>query len=675
MGHHVRRTIVEQAKGLVGKEVARAATDNWQLPDTQEEINEQAEAALRDLFPRIPNFDKQIIIEHSFRKVGLKFLALADFGSKLTGHFIQGQGYGKPKVGTSELPLYRRVQLAVLAHIRHTHTRYDQLLKEVDWYTARKTVEETCLDILVKWRGDEETGRDQLDDILREVVVISDDSDSDDSDDSDDDGDEISNDDDYFPEFQGAGPVSTVAEPTGAGTILQVQQPTLKRQRKAKAKSNRISKQLWKGAAKPKKQAGTKKNKRGFKRYEAVQKRWEEAVHRNRHAHNAEAASHASLDKMPSPSAQQRPSVEIMSPMPRLDPMRDNREHRISQQVHGEGREYGHRIRPDEVSAANYHREEHSYASRVDSDIGRSEAVVIGRRVARFPTDSRAAPAPEKFYHHGDLKDFLLPSIEPISPHSRLDAPQSIRRGIRVEPVHPEQVPAGQTNPPSRQHVPLESRLPEVENHNPPMNHGLRPAMGATTEERIVPRYRLHYESGSRPHSTVEPHEVSRAYRVREPIEDVRHPYAAPMAGNRRVIRIHREPRPGEMWEAEPTRRRQLSPRRLVPYGRASPSLPFGATEHRRIEYRGASASGFQPQPQILPPGPSRPLFYEVRSPAQAGSWHGSTFVRPAPFPAAQPQVLEGSHDVLVRRPIQEPPPFHRVPAEYQHRGRVEVLS
>lgn len=81
MGHHVRRTIVEQAKGLVGKEIARAATDNWQLPDTQEEINEQAEAALRDLFPRIPNFDKQIIIEHSFRKVGLDSLALTDYGS------------------------------------------------------------------------------------------------------------------------------------------------------------------------------------------------------------------------------------------------------------------------------------------------------------------------------------------------------------------------------------------------------------------------------------------------------------------------------------------------------------------------------------------------------------------------------------------------------------------
>lgn len=82
MGHHIRRTIVEQAKALVGKEIARAASDNWQLPETQEEINAQAEAALRDLFPRIPNFDKQMIIEHSFKKVGFEFRALAILGTE-----------------------------------------------------------------------------------------------------------------------------------------------------------------------------------------------------------------------------------------------------------------------------------------------------------------------------------------------------------------------------------------------------------------------------------------------------------------------------------------------------------------------------------------------------------------------------------------------------------------
>lgn len=95
---------------------------------------------------------------------------------------------GKPVVGLQEdLTLSRRVQLAVLAHIRHTHTRYDLLLRETSWENARRVVEPVCLDILVKWRGDEETGRDQLDEVLREIVVI---------DDSDDEGSDAESEDD-----------------------------------------------------------------------------------------------------------------------------------------------------------------------------------------------------------------------------------------------------------------------------------------------------------------------------------------------------------------------------------------------------------------------------------------------------------------------------------------------
>jgi len=61
---------------------------------------------------------------------------------------------------------------------------------------ARKVVEPICLDVLVKWRGDEETGRDQMEEILREVIVLTDSEESDDSseedDSSDDDDDEAS---------------------------------------------------------------------------------------------------------------------------------------------------------------------------------------------------------------------------------------------------------------------------------------------------------------------------------------------------------------------------------------------------------------------------------------------------------------------------------------------------
>lgn len=99
--------------------------------------------------------------------------------------------HGEPTVGLqASIPLSRRVQLAVLAHIRHTHTRYDQLLKETSWMNARKVVEPVCLDVLVKWRGDEETGRDQMDEILREVVIITDSEESDESSEDDDSSDE-----------------------------------------------------------------------------------------------------------------------------------------------------------------------------------------------------------------------------------------------------------------------------------------------------------------------------------------------------------------------------------------------------------------------------------------------------------------------------------------------------
>ncbi|TLS26087.1 hypothetical protein PpBr36_07109 [Pyricularia pennisetigena] len=169
VGHHIRRTIVEQARTSLGQSLEyflETASDKRPepIPETQEEINAQADAALRDLFPRMPNTDRQMVIDRSFRKGGGETVGLA-----------------------ADLTLSRRVQLAVLAHIRHTHTTYDELWRTHGWATARKAIEATCLDFIVKWRGDEETGRDQLDEILREVIVISDSEGSEDEDDEDDD--------------------------------------------------------------------------------------------------------------------------------------------------------------------------------------------------------------------------------------------------------------------------------------------------------------------------------------------------------------------------------------------------------------------------------------------------------------------------------------------------------
>jgi hypothetical protein len=77
----------------------------------------------------------------------------------------------------------RRAQLAVVAHIRHVYTNYDRLLRIGSYQDARSQVEQKCLEMLVGWRGSDENGDRVLEDVIREVVVISDDEDSDDEDD------------------------------------------------------------------------------------------------------------------------------------------------------------------------------------------------------------------------------------------------------------------------------------------------------------------------------------------------------------------------------------------------------------------------------------------------------------------------------------------------------------
>lgn len=73
----------------------------------------------------------------------------------------------------------RRAQLAVVAHIRHVYTNYDRLLKTTSFHEARSQIEEPTLAKLVEWRGDDENGKTVLEDVFREVIVISDDEDAD----------------------------------------------------------------------------------------------------------------------------------------------------------------------------------------------------------------------------------------------------------------------------------------------------------------------------------------------------------------------------------------------------------------------------------------------------------------------------------------------------------------
>jgi hypothetical protein len=128
-------------------------------------INTDAKLAIKDLFPKIPQDDLFTIIKGAFQK-------------------------GQKKVGTAnELPLVRRAQLSVVAHVRHVYTRYDKLLREVGYREARAQVEHPTLRKLVEWRGDDDNtsgdNKHGLEEVMREVIVLSD------AEDSEDDTDDV----------------------------------------------------------------------------------------------------------------------------------------------------------------------------------------------------------------------------------------------------------------------------------------------------------------------------------------------------------------------------------------------------------------------------------------------------------------------------------------------------
>ena len=153
-GHVVGNSYETFLKGYRGRGAPGSEEEGWD----QTTLNTKARDAIKDLFPNIPDNDLYQIIKTAFQK-------------------------GKKRVGTaSELPLARRAQLAVVAHIRHCYTAYDRLLRNGGYHDARGVVEKPTLAKLVEWRGDDENGTKVLEDVFREVVVISDEEDSDDDD-------------------------------------------------------------------------------------------------------------------------------------------------------------------------------------------------------------------------------------------------------------------------------------------------------------------------------------------------------------------------------------------------------------------------------------------------------------------------------------------------------------
>lgn len=602
--------------------------------------------------------------------------------SKLKVCTIQGGTFqGQPVVGmVQSLPLSRRVQLAVLAHIRHNHTRYDRLLKEADYTTARKVVEKHCLDILVRWRGDEETGRDQFDEILREVVVL-----SDDSDESSSDEDEESSTDGSIPGIVDGDTHRTVAVPLRNSDRRHNQQLAKTPRLDQPQAHNPPRTPAERGSGQRRKHPGSKRANRGFKRYQAVAKRWEEAVDRNRYVQNEEPAPHSiSMGRVPSQAPQRPPSVEIISPghraeMPRIDHMA-----RAPQPYHGTSQEHRQFGCPNGVFAANL---DAGFSMPLDSrprlaqnpgpDSAPSESAVVGRRVGRFPVDShnRTNSAPQRRYPE-DLKDYLVPSIEPVSPHSGTDVPQFVRQVIRGEPRGPGQVPAGQAISSVPHPMPLDGRARDADFYhtNPPMVvDGPRSALFSRTgqQQAVTPRECYSLREAQPGLALGASEQARRVYRVREPMENTRHRHEAPVITTRRVVRVHREARPAEDWGSEPVRVRERSP-----HSRAVPLETYGKAEPRRVVYREASASRFEdraPNP-ALAPSSAHPPYYEIHRAQPTGFWHGSTYIRPESLGPIRPPAPSGYHDLPTWHSFQEVAPVQRAPVDCQHRGRVNIF-
>jgi hypothetical protein len=90
---------------------------------------------------------------------------------------------GTNRVGNAkELPLARRVQLAVVAHIRHMYTDYDKMLKTGSWMEARQKVEHVSLAKLKEWRDETGEQSNEIEDTFREVIVLDDEDETSDGD-------------------------------------------------------------------------------------------------------------------------------------------------------------------------------------------------------------------------------------------------------------------------------------------------------------------------------------------------------------------------------------------------------------------------------------------------------------------------------------------------------------
>jgi len=267
---------------------------------------------------------------------------------------------------------------------------------------ARKAVEPLCLDILVKWRGDEETGRDQLDEILCEVIVISD-SESDDGSDDEEDDDEPDSPDtplsgDAVAHTAPPPPEPAVAAPGTSGSIALPATNHRRgesRPRTSYAHAGRKSKILRKD------RRAAMKAQRGFNRFQAARDRaWHQAIERQR------------LDSRQSAHAG------------------------IGMSVAG----------PSGVNTRPWRSPEHSpdsFFPEGSRGLGESSRCASSHTlgdpwpiVGPRNTLHTASRADQVHYSQPDLKDHLVPSIEPPSPQNSHFTTQFPNRSYELQPGH-----------------------------------------------------------------------------------------------------------------------------------------------------------------------------------------------------------------------------------------------
>jgi len=146
-----------QHDSIVSKAFAKHGL-NYDCVKGNEETPEQVRAAIKEMFPKIPQHDLDEIVTRAWEA-------------------------GSHRVGSAtDVPLSRRAQLATLARIRHTYTDYDALLRAFgDWQGTRKQVEPFCVQKMIEWRGETDGDDEGLEEIIRETIVIDDDDDDDDA--------------------------------------------------------------------------------------------------------------------------------------------------------------------------------------------------------------------------------------------------------------------------------------------------------------------------------------------------------------------------------------------------------------------------------------------------------------------------------------------------------------